>query len=74
MGLEPMLISLIIIILGGLGSIAGTIVAAYLAGMIESWVTVYLNAQWSLPILFLVVAVVLMVRPAGLFGVHERLS
>jgi branched-chain amino acid transport system permease protein len=74
MGLEPMLITLIIVILGGLGSVAGTVVAAYLAGLIESGVTVYLNAQWSLPILFLVVAVVLMVKPAGLFGIHERMS
>jgi branched-chain amino acid transport system permease protein len=74
MSLEPMLVALIIIILGGLGSVAGTVTAAYLAGLIESAVTVYLNAQWSLPVLFLVVIVVLMVRPAGLFGVHERLS
>jgi len=74
MSLEPMLVTLIIIILGGLGSLAGTIAAAYLAGLIESAVTVYLNAQWSLPVLFLVVIIVLMVRPAGLFGVHERLS
>lgn len=74
MGLEPMLISLIIIILGGLGSVTGTVAAAYLAGLIESAVTIYLNVQWSLPILFLVVIVVLMIRPAGLLGRHERLS
>ena len=74
MSFEPMLVSLIIIILGGLGSLTGTVIAAYLAGMIESAVTIYVNAQWSLPALFLVVIIVLMVRPAGLFGVQERMS
>lgn len=74
MGLEPMLITLIIIILGGLGSVGGTVAAAYLAGLVESAVAVYLGAQWSLPILFLVVIVVLIVRPSGLFGARERLT
>lgn len=74
MGLAPLVKSLIIIILGGLGSIKGTVYAAYVAGMVEAGVAVYVGAAWSLPILFAVVIVVLLARPQGLFGARVRLA
>lgn len=66
-----MLKALIITIFGGLGSVKGTIVAAYVIGLLEAFVQVYLGVGWSLPILFLFIIGVLIVRPNGLFGLGE---
>lgn len=72
MGLAPLLKSLIIIILGGLGSVKGTVYAAFLAGAVESGVAIYVGATWSLPVLFAVVILVLLVRPKGFYGAKLR--
>ncbi|MGQ9602305.1 MAG: branched-chain amino acid ABC transporter permease [Candidatus Bipolaricaulia bacterium] len=70
---EPMIISFAIVILGGLGSILGSLVAAYLVGFLETW-TIYtpaLGPSWvGLPSLILLL-VVLLLRPQGLFGVRR---
>lgn len=67
---EPMIISFAIVILGGLGSVLGSLVAAYLVGFLET-LTIYtpaLGPSWvGLPSLILLLAV-LMLRPRGLFG------
>ncbi len=70
-GFTPMIIALLVTIFGGLGSVKGTIVAAYLIGLLESSVQVYLGGALALPVLFLFIIVVLIVRPNGLFGVAE---
>lgn len=70
-GFAPMINAVVVTILGGLGSIKGTIVAAYSIGLIESFVNVYVGPSWSLPVLFLGMIVLLSVRPNGLFGVGE---
>jgi len=63
---------LIVTIFGGLGSVKGTIYAAYAVGLLEAFVSLGLGVRWSLPALFLTIIVVLVVRPAGLFGVREE--
>jgi branched-chain amino acid transport system permease protein len=63
-----LLLALIVTILGGLGSMTGTLYAALLVGMIQSITSLYLGVRWSLPVLFTVIIVVLIVRPAGLVG------
>jgi branched-chain amino acid transport system permease protein len=70
-GFAPMILAVVVTILGGLGSIKGTIVAAYSIGLIESFVNVYAGPSWGLPVLFGTMIVVLTVRPNGLFGVGE---
>lgn len=67
-GFLPLLKALIVVILGGLGSVKGTIWAALAVGFLESFVQVYVGASWSLPILFLMIVVVLSARPQGFFG------
>lgn len=69
-GFQALLIALIVTIVGGLGSIRGTVVAAYLVGLIEAAVAVWLGTRWSLPILFAFIAVLLVVRPSGLASVR----
>ncbi|AXI80583.1 branched-chain amino acid ABC transporter permease [Peterkaempfera bronchialis] len=67
-GDQPLLLAMIVAILGGLGSVRGTIWAAYVIGLIQSVVSVYWSVTWSLPMLFAVIVVVLVVRPFGLDG------
>lgn len=70
-GYIPLLIALLVTIFGGLGSVKGTIVAAYLIGLFESSVQVYFGPRFALPGLFLFMIVVLILRPSGLFGLPE---
>lgn len=70
-GFTPMILAIVVTILGGLGSIKGTVVAAYSIGLLESFVNVYAGPSWGLPVLFGTMIVVLTLRPNGLFGVGE---
>ena len=70
-GFVPMVKALVVTIFGGLGSVKGTIWAAYTIGLLEAALQVYLGAGWALPGLFLFMIVMLVVRPNGLFGLGE---
>jgi branched-chain amino acid transport system permease protein len=59
---------LVIVVLGGLGSIGGALVAAILALVIEDVTAVLWSPVWSSTMFFAVLVVVLLVRPTGLFG------
>ncbi|HET9171970.1 MAG TPA: branched-chain amino acid ABC transporter permease [Actinospica sp.] len=59
---------LVIVVLGGLGSIGGALVAAILALVIEDVTGVLWSPVWSSTMFFAVLVLVLIVRPAGLFG------
>jgi branched-subunit amino acid ABC-type transport system permease component len=71
-GDQPLLKALIVAIFGGLGSIRGTILAAYIIGLLEALISTYLGVKWSLPLLFLVIMLVMLVRPTGLLGKPEE--
>ncbi|MBI4774197.1 MAG: branched-chain amino acid ABC transporter permease [Deltaproteobacteria bacterium] len=60
-------LTLIVIIIGGMGSLGGTVVGALITGLIYSFATAYMP-EFSLFILFLPVALILSIRPQGLFG------
>jgi branched-chain amino acid transport system permease protein len=64
--------SFLIVILGGLGSIGGATAAAFLVGMVEAYSSVYLGGSKGALALFVLVLVVLVVRPSGLFGREVR--
>jgi branched-subunit amino acid ABC-type transport system permease component len=70
-GVTPLIKGLIVALLGGLGSIPGTIAAAVLVGATEALTSTYLGGQYVLMTLFLLIAVVLLVRPRGLGGLLE---
>ena len=70
-GFNPMIKALVVTIFGGLGSVKGTIWAAYVIGLVEAFLQVYMGASWALPGLFLFMIVMLIVRPNGLFGLGE---
>ncbi|MEO8475551.1 MAG: branched-chain amino acid ABC transporter permease [Actinomycetota bacterium] len=64
----PLLTALIVVIFGGLGSLKGTLYAAYIIGLIQALAIVLVGTTWSLPILYGVILLVLIFRPYGLFG------
>ena len=67
-GAEFMLPALAAVIVGGIGSIAGTLVGALLIGIAESAAVHIGLAEWRQVISFALIIVVLCLRPAGLFG------
>jgi branched-chain amino acid transport system permease protein len=70
-GFVPMIKAMIIVILGGIGSVKGTIVGAFMVGALEAFTQVYVGVSWSLAVLFIFIIAFLMVRPYGLFGTPE---
>jgi branched-subunit amino acid ABC-type transport system permease component len=64
----PLLQALIVVILGGLGSLSGTLYAAYAIGFIQSAAIVTIGSTWTLPVLYAVILLVLIFRPHGLKG------
>jgi len=68
MGFRPLLMSMIIIILGGLGSLRGAIVGAIIIGIFESVATLVAGGDVAYLLLFVFILIFLIFRPAGLFG------
>ena len=68
MGDQPLLKAFIIIILGGLGSIPGAILGGLMLGLIDSTVATALGAEPAFLLSFVFIILLLLFRPAGLFG------
>lgn len=68
MGREPLILSFSIVVLGGLGSIRGSLLAAYVIGFLEVITTSAINPRLSGIAGLVVLVAVLLVRPEGLFG------
>jgi branched-chain amino acid transport system permease protein len=64
--------SFLIVILGGLGSVGGATAAAFIVGMVEAYSSVYLGGSKGALVLFVLVLIILVVRPSGLFGREVR--
>ncbi|MDD1661292.1 MAG: branched-chain amino acid ABC transporter permease [Methanomicrobiales archaeon] len=71
MGSIPAIKAFAIVILGGLGSIPGAIVGGLLYGIAENGATYVLGGAWKDAVSFIVLIVVLVIRPTGLFGKAE---
>jgi len=61
-----------IIVLGGMGSLAGALVGALILGLAETLTATYGSLQWSTLIFYAVIMIVLLFRPQGLFGSRLR--
>ncbi len=68
MGSIPAVKAFAIIILGGLGSIPGAIVGGLLMGLAENGAAYFLGGIWKDAISFVILIIVLIIRPTGLFG------
>ncbi|MDD2868630.1 branched-chain amino acid ABC transporter permease [Neomegalonema sp.] len=67
MGSQIIIIVFAVVVVGGMGSIMGAIVTGYMLGLAEALTKVY-YAEASNIVIFVIMAVVLLVKPAGLFG------
>jgi len=63
---------LAIVVLGGLGSLPGAIIGSLVIGVAELLATAYIGAAWPVAVPFIVIFVVLLVRPQGLLGTRLR--
>ena len=61
-----------IIVLGGMGSLPGAVVGALLLGVAETMTQTYISPQWATMVPWVVIMVVLLVRPQGLMGQKLR--
>ncbi len=71
-GAIPGIKAFAIIVLGGLGSPIGAIVGGLIFGLVESNAIFFLGATWRDAIGFLLLIIVLVIRPTGIFGEKER--
>ena len=68
MGIMPGLKAFIAAVLGGIGNIAGAVIGAILIGLAETYVAGYVSSTYRDALAFVILIVVLLVRPAGLLG------
>ena len=70
MGSNFIIILFAVVVIGGLGSIVGAVVAGFLVGLVEAFGQAYAQTFAQI-VIFVLMAVVVLVRPAGLFGREE---
>ena len=70
MGNNFVIILFAVVVIGGLGSILGAVLAGFLVGLVEAYGQAYAPAFAQI-LIFVLMAVVILVRPAGLFGREE---
>ncbi|MDQ2067652.1 branched-chain amino acid ABC transporter permease [Xinfangfangia sp. CPCC 101601] len=71
MGHDPLLLSFIVVIIGGLGSLRGTLVAALVIGLSDGVISMFFSPTLAKILATLLVGLVLVFRPQGLFGAKE---
>lgn len=67
MGSNILIVVFAVVVIGGMGSIAGAIISGLLMGVIEG-LTKVVYPEFSSAVIFLVMVIVLLIRPSGLFG------
>lgn len=67
MGVEVLVLAFVVVVIGGLGSLEGALVGAIIVSFVRTAVVFY-YAELELAALYLIAAIVLLVRPTGLFG------
>jgi branched-chain amino acid transport system permease protein len=68
MGRGPLVLSFSIVVLGGIGSIRGSLIGAYIIGFLEVFTVSYVDSSLSGLASLVVLVVILLVKPEGLFG------
>jgi branched-chain amino acid transport system permease protein len=68
MGRDFIFLAFTVVIVGGMGSIAGAVIAGLLLTQVQAISSLIVSPVWSDPIVFSIMVLVLVVRPQGLFG------
>ena len=69
MGSDLIIVVFAVVVIGGMGSIMGAIITGFMLGIVEGLTKVFFP-EASNTVIFAIMIVVLLVRPAGLFGRH----
>ncbi|GAC1424116.1 MAG: branched-chain amino acid ABC transporter permease [Candidatus Velthaea sp.] len=67
-GEQFVLVAFVVVVLGGMGSVTGALVGGLLIGVVETFSGFVIDPQWKQAVYFLIFLIVLVFRPAGLFG------
>ena len=67
MGADLVIVLFAVVVIGGLGSVFGSVVAGFAVGMVQALGNLYVPVLSQISV-FLLMALVLLLRPAGLFG------
>jgi branched-chain amino acid transport system permease protein len=65
-GFEPLLTAFVVLVFGGSATLWGTLVGAFAIGLLDAATTYWLGLQWSPVAVFLLLVIVMLVRPQGL--------
>ncbi|MEX0283379.1 MAG: branched-chain amino acid ABC transporter permease [Paracoccaceae bacterium] len=71
-GADPLMKSLVVVILGGVARFSSPIYAAFVVGIAESFSAYFLGLYWSPAVLFAMMIAVLLIKPEGLFGHRSK--
>ncbi|MEE9560352.1 MAG: branched-chain amino acid ABC transporter permease [Acidiferrobacterales bacterium] len=67
MGLDFLILAFVVVVIGGLGSLEGALIGALIVSFVRTGVIQFYE-EFELAVLYLIAAVVLLIRPTGLFG------
>jgi branched-chain amino acid transport system permease protein len=67
-GWTTLLKAFVVMVLGGLGDIKGTVIAAFALSIAEIFISYFLGGIWAMPIFLALLVVLLVFKPKGLFG------
>ena len=70
MGADLIIVVFAVVVIGGMGSIMGSIVTGFALGLVEGLTKVF-YPEASNTVIFIIMAIVLMIKPAGLFGTQR---
>lgn len=73
-GTSYLLIGVSAIVIGGMGSIPGAVIASFSIGLIEVLTLHYISSTWSLTMPFILLFIMLLIRPQGIFGSYDPRS
>src|SRR5918994_6930161 len=68
LGFELLLPIFAAVVLGGIGDAFGALAAGLVLGVVTEWSTLLIEARWKIAVGFLVLVIVLVIRPQGIFG------
>ena len=71
MGMMPLMLGIVIMYIGGVGSLPGIVIGALLLATTQQVAVWYIGSQWQDPVAFLLLLLFLLFRPAGIFGRPE---
>mgnify|MGYP001766234168 CR=1 FL=1 len=72
MGIMPGLKAFVAAVLGGIGIMPGAMLGGFIIGAVETFTKAYLSSSWSDGIVFLILVIILLFKPAGLLGKNRK--